>query len=54
MFNITITTDSAVVLRDALRIYKERWADGDAYEQELIMFLETEFTKIVLESYMDA
>ena len=54
MFNITLTTESAIVLRDALRIYKERWAGGDAYEQELIIFLETEFTKIVLESYMDA
>ena len=54
MFNITLTTESAIVLRDALRIYKERWAGGDAYEQELIMFLETEFTKIVLESYMDS
>ena len=54
MYNITITKGSAVVLRDALRIYKERWAGGDPYEQELIIFLETEFTKIVLESYMDA
>lgn len=54
MFNITLTTESAIVLRDALRIYKERWAGGDAYEQELIMLLEIEFTKIVLESYMDA
>lgn len=54
MFEITLTTDAAVILRDALRVYKERWPGGDPSEQEAIMFLELMFTKIVLESYIDA
>jgi len=54
MFNVTITTDAAVILRDALRVYKERWSGGDPEEQENIAFLEMQFTKIVLESYIDA
>ena len=54
MFNVTITTDAAVILRDALRVYKERWPGGDPEEQENISFLELQFTKIVLESYIDA
>ncbi len=54
MYNITLTTDAAVILRDALRVYKERWSGGDPEEQESINFLELQFTKIVLESYIDA
>ena len=54
MYNITLTTDAAVILRDALRVYKERWSGGDPEEQEAISFLELQFTKIVLESYIDA
>ena len=54
MFNVTITTDAAVILRDALRVYKERWPGGDPEEQESIDYLALQFTKIVLESYIDA
>ena len=54
MFEITLTTDAAVILRDALRVYKERWPGGNPEEQEGINFLELTFTKIVLESYIDA
>ena len=54
MFEITLTTDAAVILRDALRVYKERWPGGDPVEQESIHFLHVQFTKIVLESYIDA
>lgn len=54
MYDITLTTDAAVIIRDALRVYKERWPGGDPEEQEGINFLEMQFTKIVLESYIDA
>ena len=54
MYEITLTTDAAVIIRDALRVYKERWPGGDPEEQESICFLEMQFTKIVLESYIDA
>jgi len=54
MYTLTMTTDSAVIIRDALRLYKERWPGGEASEQVAIMFLETEFTKIVLEGCLDA
>ncbi len=54
MYDIRLNTEAAKILRDALRVYKERWTGGDPKEQEYIRFLETEFTKIVLESYMDA
>ena len=54
MYDITLTTDAAVIIRDALRVYKERWPGGDPEEQEAINFLEIQFTKIVLESYIDA
>ncbi len=54
MYNITLTTDAAVILRDALRVYKERWPGGDPEEQESIDYLVLQFTKIVLESYIDA
>ena len=54
MFDITLTTDAVVILRDALRVYKERWPGGDPEEQENIIFLETQFIKMVLESTIDA
>ena len=54
MFDITLTTDAAIILRDALRVYKERWPGGDPEEQENIMFLEMQFIKMVLESTIDA
>ena len=54
MYEITLSTDAAVIIRDALRIYKERWPGGDPAEQESIEFLQLQFTKMVLESYIDA
>ena len=54
MFEITLTTDAAVIIRDALRVYKERWPGGHPAEQESIDFLQMQFTKMVLESYIDA
>ena len=54
MYDITLTTDAAIIVRDALRVYKERWPGGAPEEQENIAFLELQFTKIVLESHMDA
>jgi len=54
MYQITLSSDACVLIRDALRQYLKTWPGGDPEEQEAIMFLEVEFTKIVLESYMDA
>jgi len=54
MYDIRLSIDAAKILRDALRLYRERWPGGHPQEQEQIIFLETEFTKMVLESYMDA
>ena len=54
MYDIKITTDAAIIIRDALRLYKQNWSGGHPDEQTSIRFLETEFTKIVLESYIDA
>lgn len=54
MYDITLTIDAAIIVRDALRVYKERWPGGAPEEQENIAFLELQFTKIVLESHMDA
>jgi hypothetical protein len=54
MFDVTLTSDAAIILRDALRVYKERWPGGDPEVQESIAFLEFTFTKMVLESYIDA
>ena len=54
MYEIRLTVEAAIIIRDALRLYRERWPGGHPQEQEYISFLETEFTKIVLESYMDA
>jgi len=54
MYEVTLTTDAAVIIRDALRVYRERWPGGDPEEQESIIFLQMQFTKMVLESYIDA
>jgi len=54
MYEVTLTTDAAVIIRDALRVYRERWPGGDPEEQENIIFLQMQFTKMVLESYIDA
>ncbi len=54
MYDITLSIEHARVIRDALVIYKERWPGGHPAEQEMIMFLETEFNKMILESYLDA
>lgn len=54
MYDLTLSTESAIILRDALRVYKERWTGGHPSEQDHISFLEYQFTKIVLESYIDA
>ena len=54
MWDIQCTTESAVVIRDALRLYKERWSGGHPSEQELIAHIECQFTKLVLESTLDA
>ena len=54
MYEIQLSSEHAYVIRDALRLYKDRWAGGSPFEQELISYLETQFTKIVLESYIDA
>ena len=54
MFDIQVDDGGARIIRDALRLYKKQWSGGHPQEQEQIIFLETEFTKMVLESYMDA
>ena len=54
MWDIQCTTDAAIIIRDALRLYKERWAGGHPSEQEAIAHLEYQFNKLVLESTLDA
>jgi hypothetical protein len=54
MFDIRVCDSGARIIRDALRLYKERWPGGHPQEQEDIDFLETQFTKMVLESTIDA
>jgi hypothetical protein len=54
MWDLQCTTESAIIIRNALRMYKERWSGGHPSEQEAIAYLETQFTRLVLESYMDA
>jgi len=54
MWDIQCTTESAIIIRNALRMYKERWAGGHPSEQEDIAYLEYQFTKLVLESSLDA
>ena len=54
MYEIKISASTAVILRDALRLAIERWSGGHPSEQEHLFFLETEFNKMILESYLDA
>ena len=54
MFDIRVCDDGARIIRDALRLYKKQWPGGHPQEQQDIEFLETQFTKMVLESTMDA
>jgi hypothetical protein len=54
MFDIQVCDEGARIIRDALRLYKKQWPGGHPQEQEDITFLETQFTKMVLESTIDA
>ena len=54
MYDITIDTATATVIRDALRLAIERWSGGHPSEQERLFYLETEFNRMILESYLDA
>ena len=54
MFDIRVCDDGARIIRDALRLYKKQWPGGHPQEQQDIEFLETQFTKMVLESTIDA
>ena len=54
MYEIRIDTNTAIIIRDALRVAIERWSGGNPSEQEHLFFLETQFNKIILESYLDA
>ena len=54
MFNIQVDDGGARIIRDALRLYKNQWAGGHPQEQLDIEFLETQFTKMVLEATLDA
>ena len=54
MYEIKIDTNTAVIIRDALRVAIERWSGGHPSEQEQLFFLETEFNRMILESYLDA
>ncbi len=54
MYEIRIDANTAIIIRDALRVAIERWSGGHPSEQEHLYFLETQFNKIILESYLDA
>ena len=54
MFDIRVCDDGARIIRDALRLYKKQWPGGHPQEQQDIEFLEMQFTKMVLESTVDA
>ena len=54
MFDIRVCDDDARIIRDALRLYKQRWPGGHPQEQQDIEFLEMQFSKMVLESTIDA
>jgi len=54
MYDIRIDTNTAVLIRDALRVAIERWSGGHPSEQQQLYFLETEFNRMILESYLDA
>ena len=54
MYDITIDAATAILLRDAIRVALERWSGGHPSEQEMLKYLETEFNRMILESYLDA
>ena len=54
MYDITLDIEHARTIRDALSLLKQRWPGGDPAEQERIIYLESEFNKMILESYLDA
>mgnify|MGYP003109772717 FL=1 len=54
MFDIRVDDGGARIIRDALREYKRNWSGGHPQEQIDIEFLETQFTKMVLEAALDA
>ena len=54
MFDIRVDDGGCRIIRDALREYKRNWTGGHPQEQIDIEFLETQFTKMVLESTLDA
>ena len=54
MFDIRVCDNGARVIRDALRLYKKQWPGGHPQEQKDIEVVETQFTKMVLESTIDA
>tara|TARA_R100000329_G_scaffold147222_1_gene134627 strand:- start:3476 stop:3640 length:165 start_codon:yes stop_codon:yes gene_type:complete len=54
MFDIQVDDGGARIIRDALRLYKQRWSGGHPQDQKDIEFLETQFTKMVLEATLDA
>ena len=54
MFDIQVDDEGARIIRDALRHYKRQWSGGHPQEQIDIEFLETQFTKMVLEATLDA
>ena len=54
MYDITLDIEHARTIRDALSLFKQRWPGGDPAEQERIIYLESDFNKMILESYLDA
>ena len=54
MYDITIDTETAVILRDAIRVAIEQWSGGHPADQQRLFYLETEFNRMILESYLDA
>ena len=54
MFDIQVDDNGARIIRYALNQYRKQWAGGHPQEQLDIEFLETQFTKMVLESTLDA
>ena len=54
MFDLTIDSGSARIIRDALQDYKKNWSGGHPQEQIDIEFLETQFNRMVLEVELDA
>ena len=54
MFELTIDSGSARIIRDALQDYKKNWSGGNPQEQIDIEFLETQFNRMVLEVELDA